>query len=400
MKKLLALVLSVMMVLSLSVVAFAATEEKATDTPGSITTPDNNDPSNDKESGALIGVGDKEGSEDQDPDKPGATYYYTIFREVTKAVYDAADPTDRVTTGSGQNQKYYVFLGVGADDDEYAKHLSVSIRESGDKMIDSYAIVERNGVYKIEVKTKTTYTTKKTTATWTMTLKRDKKYKVNEASVEISQKWAEIYDDVTSDNAEKIFNPITLADSTAHPGWSYDDYTNDINVQALAVLPKEAKYAELYFDTDDIFWYTVKNSSKLTVNAYYHRDNKTMSQTYEDADLEMIFFDGTPEFDYTGTFHVTVDEDMFVYLIEGGKLVEGKFTWNKEVECWETNVRKIEGAVASDIKLDVSKYNATVNNNGDGNKDNPGTGSVDFVNVAVALGVVSLAAAGAVALKK
>ena len=36
----------------------------------------------------------------------------------------------------------------------------------------------------------------------------------------------------------------------------------------------------------------------------------------------------------------------------------------------------------------------------DNNKNNPGTGSVDFVNVAVALGVVSLAAAGAVALKK
>ncbi len=384
MKKVLALVLSVMMVLSLSVVAFAATEEKATGTPGATSTP-NNDPSNDKPNGAIIGVGDKEGTEDEDPDKPGATYYYTIFRE-TDGVAD-------LTTTDGT--KYEMLT-----DDEYAKHLSVSIRESGDKMIDSYAIVKRNGVYKIEVKTKTTYTTKKTTATWTMTLKRDKKYKVNEASVEISQKWADIVDGVTKSHSEIIFEDIDLADATAHPGWSYDNYTNDINVQALAVLPKDYKYAELYFDTDDIFWYTVKNSSKLTVNVYYHRDNKTMAQTYEDADLEMIFFDGTPEFDYTGTFHVTVDEDMFVYLIEGGKLVEGKFTWNKEAECWETNTRKLEGAVASDIKLDVSKYNATVNNNGTDNKDNPGTGSVDFVNVAVALGVVSLAAAGAVALKK
>lgn len=390
MKKVLALVLSVMMVLSLSVVAFAATEEKATGTPGGISTPDSNDPDNTKPNGAIIGVGDKEGTDDEDPDKPGATYYYTIFRETA-----VAGDADITVTENGKNV-YYEML----TDDEYAKHLSVSIRESGDKMIDSYAIVKRNGVYKIEVKTKTTYTTKKTTATWTMTLKRDKKYKVNEAEVEISQKWAEIIDDVTKSHQEIIFEDIDLADATTAPGWSYDDYTNDINIQALAVIPKDYKYAELYFDTDDIFWYTVKNSSKLTVNVYYHRDNKTMAQTYEDADLEMIFFDGTPEFDYTGTFHVTVDEDMFVYLIEGGKLVEGKFTWNKEAECWETNTRKLEGAVASDIKLDVSKYNATVNNNGTDNKDNPGTGSVDFVNVAVALGVVSLAAAGAVALKK
>lgn len=389
MKKVLALVLSVMMVLSLSVVAFAAdTEEKATGTPGGVTTPDSNDP-NSKPNGAIIGVGDKEGSEDQDPDKPGATYYYTIFREVGK-----------VADGALGDITFDGYAYEMLDDDEYAKHLSVSIRESGDKMIDSYAIVKRNGVYKIEVKTKTTYTTQKTTATWTMTLKRDKKYKVNEATVEISQKWADIVDDVDKNHQEIVFNNIDLADATAHPGWSYDDYTNDINVQALAVIPKDYKYAELYFDTDDIFWYTVKNSSKLTVNVYYHRDNKKMAQTYEDADLEMIFFDGTPEFDYTGTFHVTVDQDMFVYLIEGGKLVEGKFTWNKEAECWETNVRKIEGAVASDVKLDVSKYNATVNTDSTDNKDNPGTGSVDFVNVAVALGVVSLAAAGAVALKK
>lgn len=382
MKKLLALVLSVMMVLSLSVVAFAETTEKATGTPGATSTPDN-DPDNDKIAGAIIGVGDKEGTDDEDPDKPGATYYYTIFVECAESEKDYTHT----------NGKFYKML----DEDEYAKHLSVSIRESGDKMIDSYAIVKRNGVYKIEVKTKETFTTKKTTATWTMTLKRDKKFKVNEATVEISQKWAEI-SDATSANGEIIFDWVDLPVATGHEGWSWDNYTNDENVEALAVLPKDAKYAELYFDADHIFWYTVKNSSKLTVNVYHHEDNKKMAQTYEDADLEMMFFDGTPEFDYTGTFHVSVDEDMFVYLIEGGKLVEGKFTWNKDAECWETNVRKIEGAVASDIKLDVSKYNATVNT--DGNKGNPGTGSVDFVNVAVALGVVSLAAAGAVALKK
>ena len=63
------------------------------------------------------------------------------------------------------------------------------------------------------------------------------------------------------------------------------------------------------------------------------------------------------------------------------------------------NAKKIEGVVVSDIKLDVSKYNSTIGGK-DNNKNNPGTGSVDFVNVAVALGVVSLAAAGAVALKK
>ena len=124
MKKVLALVLSVMMVLSLSVVAFAA-EVAATGTPGQVEKP--GDPDNNLDKGVIIGTGDKDSNADADPDKPGATYYYTIFRETPNNV--AGD-----VAVDGTN---YEML----DDDEYAKHLTVSIRESGDKMIDSYAIV-------------------------------------------------------------------------------------------------------------------------------------------------------------------------------------------------------------------------------------------------------------------
>lgn len=376
MKKVLALVLSVLMVLSLSVVAFADEVEKPNTTPGTSV-------DNDPDTSYDLGFGDLGKPEGSEPDKPGATYYYTIM--------DANDPTDMLTS------------------DEIAKHLTVSIKESGDKMIDSYSIVKQNGVYKVKVVTKETFTTEETEATWTITLKRNKKYTVAEAKVDIAQKWAEICEDgVSGDHSgfedkgygEYVFY-VDLADAHGDKvGASYDRYTDDCNVEALAVIPKDADYAELYFE-DTMFWYSVKNSAKTTVNVYFHEDNKKMSTTYEDADLEMIFFDGTPEFDYTGTMHAPADEDAYVYAVIGGKLVADKFTWNKDSECWEMNAKKIEGVVVSDIKLDVSKYNSTVGGNtADEDKDNPGTGSVDFVNVAVALGVVSLAAAGAVALKK
>lgn len=381
MKKVLALVLSVLMVLSLSVVAFAKEVEEPETTTGTTGVENDDDTSYD------LGFGDLEAGPDAKPDKPGATYYYTIMDN------DPETATNGMLTS-----------------DEIAKHLTVSIKESGDKMIDSYSIVKQNGVYKVKVVTKETFTTEETEATWTITLKRNKKYTVAEAKVEIAQKWAEICKDgVSGDHSgyedkgygEYVFY-VDLADAHGggKEGASYDNYTDDCNVEALAVIPKDADYAEIMFE-DTMFWYSVKNSAKTTVNVYFHEDNKKMSTTYEDADLEMIFFDGTPEFDYTGTMHAPAEEDAYVYAVIGGKLVADKFTWNKDSECWEMNAKKIEGVVVSDIKLDVSKYNSTVGGNtADENKDNPGTGSVDFVNVAVALGVVSLAAAGAVALKK
>lgn len=369
MKKVLALVLSVLMVLSLSVVAFAEEVEAELTTPGTSTDVDNED------NKYELGFGDLTAPADAEPDKPGATYYYTIM--------DENDASGMLTDG------------------DIAKHLTVAIKESGDKMIDSYSIVKQNGVYKVKVVTKETFTTDKTSATWTITLKKDKKYTVAEASVEIAQKWAEICEiGYENDRYGEYIFTVDLSDAHGgKEGVSYDNYTDDCNIEALAVIPKGAKYAELYFYGTD-FWYSVKNSAKTTVNVYFHTDNKAISTTYEDADLEMIFFNGTPEFDYTGTMHAPFAEDAYVYAVINGKLVADKFTWNKDAECWEYKTKSIEGVVVSDIKLDVSKYNSTVGGSTDTDKDNPGTGSVDFVNVAVALGVVSLAAAGAVALKK
>ena len=373
MKKLMALLLALAMTLSLGAVAFAEEVEAENTTAGT-------DIDNEDDVAYDLGFGDLGAPADAEPDKPGATYYYTIL--------DENDDSGMLT------------------DDDMAKHLTVSIKESGDSLLEAYAIVKQNGVYKVKVETKETFTTEEDSATWTITLKKDSKYTVAEASVEIAQKWAEICEAGYEDDGygEYTFT-VDLAD--AHDGYegaSYDNYTDDCNVEALAVIPKDASYAQLYFEGTE-FWYSVKNSSKTTVNIYFHTDNKTLSTTYEDADLEMIFFDGAPEFDYTGTLHAPYSEDSYVYAIIDGKLVADEFEWDADAECWEYNSSKIEGAVVSDIELDVSLYNTTVedsdsSSSADEDKDNPGTGSVDFVNVAIALGVVSLAAAGAVAMKR
>lgn len=161
MKKFLACVLAVVLTLSLGAVAFAKRLKRKTQRPAPPSTTTRTKNTN----WALAIWAAKE---DATPDKPGAVYYYTIM--------DENDDSGMLT------------------DDDIAKHLTVSIKESGDKMIDSYAIVKQNGVYKVKVVTKETYLTDETEATWTITLKKDSKYTVAQASVDIIQQWAEICD--------------------------------------------------------------------------------------------------------------------------------------------------------------------------------------------------------------
>ena len=143
MKKVLSLVLAVLMVLSLSAVAFAYNVDEYQTTA---------DPIVDDDDRVQLGVGDA-GSDDEDPnpDKPGATYYFTLLK------------------ADGESMFY-----VGEEeDDDYIKHLKVSIKESGDEMMKDYAIVKHNDVYKLKVTTKEYFTVAKKSATWTITGKRN-----------------------------------------------------------------------------------------------------------------------------------------------------------------------------------------------------------------------------------
>ena len=243
MKKILALMLAVVLTLSLGAVAFAEEVEAENTTPGSTV-------DNDEDTAYDLGFGDLEAPGSGEPDKPGATYYYTIMDNDEETAVDGMLVSD-----------------------EIAKHLTVSIKESGDSMIDSYAIVKQNGVYKVKVVTKETYLTDETEATWTITLKRNSRYTVAEATVDIVQQWAEI---TTVDNdgyGEYVFYASNKEAEEGAKGASYDVYTDDANIEALAVIPSAADYAEIYFE-DTMFWYSVRNSSSSTVNVYYETSNQ------------------------------------------------------------------------------------------------------------------------------
>ena len=370
MKKVLSFVLALIMVLSLSAVAFAATVEEPNTTA---------DPKLDNDDRVELGIGDDEVvSATVNPDKPGATYYYTLF------------VNDEMVT-----------------DKEVIEHLSLTITETG-KMMKDYAIVKHNGVYKIKVTTNEFKTVAKETSKLTITMKRNKMLTVLKANVTLTQAWAKLdashYERV--DNEAYILVPEVCgiacgADGcegdgcAVEPGDSYtNEYTDDHNLGLVVELKAGDKYFEIYADETPV-WFSGKNTHavKGVMELNTAAGAKELWIANEDAEvIETVSFAGDFAFDYAATQHVSVGKDMFVYAVEGGKYDLGKFTWNAETECWETKTMAPISVLISDVELKGL--------NAEAGKANPGTGSVDFVNVAVALGVVSLAAAGAVALKK
>jgi len=385
MKKVLSLVLAVLMVLSLSAVAFAKTVDKYE------TEAATNDGVTNKTDEKLdLGIGD-EGFDPakKNPDKPGATYYYTLLDE----------------------NKEMFFVG-DEDADEYIEHLSISIKESGDEMIEDYAIVKHNDVYKLKVTTKAYYTVAKKSATWNITGKRNGRLTVLTATVKPVQAWAALgdkhYDESVDKDGEVYVEVVddcfvTCAECEAgdncpkaHPGDSYNnEYTDDHNLGVVVTLDASEKYFEIFVGTkkDAVVWFSGKNTHKVTGVMMY--DTSVAKELWTNNDAEEIAawdFTGDLAFDYAATQHVSVGKDMFVYAVKDGKYDLGEFEWNEKTQCWETKTMAPIDVVVSDVELKVATA--------EGGKENPGTGSVDFVNVAVALGVVSLAAAGAVALKK
>ena len=396
MKKVLSLVLAVLMVLSLSAVAFANNVDKYKTTPDSIE-------ANDDADKVQLGIGDLGSeSDDPNPDKPGATYYFTLLKKVD-------DDKD-------DEYKDLMFHTDDAEDVDYIEHLTISIKESGDEMMKDYAIVKHNDVFKLKVTTNAFYTTAKKEATWTITAKRNGRLTVLSAKVYPVQAWAalgakhyeyekedgvevEEYVDVVANCAPKGCNQKDCVDDgceDVHFGDSFvAGLTDDHNLGTVVTLKKGVKYFEIDVISGNEYdvWFSGKNTHKVSGVMMFNTDVAKELWTANDAEeIEATDFTGDFEFDYAATQHVSAPKDYFVYAVEGGKYVAGKFEWNETAKCWETKTMAPIDVIVSDVEL----KSATAA----GGKENPGTGSVDFVNVAVALGVVSLAAAGAVALKK
>lgn len=118
-------------------------------------------------------------------------------------------------------------------------------------------------------------------------------------------------------------------------------------------------------------------------------------KAYEDIDFEEANFVGKPSLAGTAKVYFYTDSDKVkLYEVKDGKftLVEGA-TYNTADECWTFTARTLGNYVATTKAIP----DAVAVDDG---KTNPDTGSNGLINLAVVAAVVSLAAVGAVSLKK
>lgn len=173
---------------------------------------------------------------------------------------------------------------------------------------------------------------------------------------------------VANDDAQKFFAKVsTKADSTI-----YSEYGDPVN-------------AELKF-IDFVGAPTISATSRATLT---------------------LFNPWTEEEDYQPD-----PADCFVYEKIDGELVDvtDRFVYGtdeNDVEGWTIKTRTLGSYIISDTELDLAVADVeeditddATTSTPDGDKGIPNTGSSDMVNVAVVAGIVSLAAAGAVAFKK
>ena len=188
------------------------------------------------------------------------------------------------------------------------------------------------------------------------------------------------------------------------------DFTNDADLTAKWVVAKNDK-GTATFDFEDGAFFTVKmvSEEKVILNLSTAYDKAVDALFGYDADLSFYNFKRTKDaFTKTGELFIEADEETFVYEIVDGEIVEIEAEYVEEYKVantskakagWVIETKELGYYIVSDIEAEI-EAEAEVEAPVEAEKANPETGAADFVGAAVAMAVVSVAAAGALALKK
>ena len=235
-------------------------------------------------------------------------------------------------------------------------------------------------------------------------------------SVDDGEVYYKVY--VTDNNDRAETTRVYVKGDISNEDIKYVDFewTNNANVPAVWHV-KKGENGTAVFDFEDKAFFTVKMYSEekmyLDLSTAYQ---KAVANEY-DAEFDNFFkFKGTnANFSRTGELIIeSNDPNLFVYEIDSDNNlypVDAKYVkdyqithTNDKINGYVFNTKTLGNYVLSVDELEVEEDEAPATEAPEekpaADKENPNTGANDFVGVAVALAVVSVAGAGALALKK
>ena len=239
--------------------------------------------------------------------------------------------------------------------------------------------------------------------------------------IDAIDEWVDGVDKITVDMTFWVNNVIEDGEDTdmdAGDAFVFNPTSNEENL--IIWNTENGERASLKFDADDD---ADKFYAKLSI-----KSNSSIYAEYGDpvgADLWFYDFVGSSTIPATSRATLTLgipwDEDddyvpaspkdCYIYRLNSDGTLEdvtSSFTYDEDgdIDGWYTRTRELGTFIVSDLELDIDVAGAEVEDPDEvvdtetPDKVIPDTGSSDMVNVAVVAGVVSLAAAGAVAFRK
>ena len=216
-----------------------------------------------------------------------------------------------------------------------------------------------------------------------------------------------IYDTKNKTASEKVKVTINFADYAADE-LSYDELDWVISVArptTYKYVGTKSKVAVMDFG-GYFAEFKMYNNEKYTVSATT-KYNKELSKEY-DTDVEEINF-RLGNVENADLFFVSAKDNKQIVAVVDGELVPVESTYETAHKFNNGSTAKgyaVEDAeytvyamISADVEIAVEEE-APVETPVEADKANPETGAADFVGAAVAMAVVSVAAAGALALKK
>ena len=142
------------------------------------------------------------------------------------------------------------------------------------------------------------------------------------------------------------------------------------------IVSFEKEAGEIDIDFEDVATFTVDVDGQDKLNlAWNTKFDTNFGDMYNYANLHFFTFEGTPDFNKTGTMMVYADKDTFIYEATADGAKELNASYNEDYEAWVFKTRKLTSYVVSDVELTdktVTEDNSSSTTNG--GKDNPDTG--------------------------